>query len=205
VWNPGQGGGGSGAVFTDGVTIQGDGTSGSKIALLDAMTDGTTLQGAGIAADKLSIKPVPFFFTNATGNSFPPTTNRVIVFGVTMYAPILVSNIFVGVDGDNSGALYDLGFYDFGGNLITHVGAQSFPTGAGYNLPLLGGPILFPQGLYMFAFTGNNNVAAPQGNNQEFCWAWNQDQGPSVGGVLPPTISPLAVGPSTPQVGFALY
>jgi len=51
-------GGGSGTVTTDGVTIQGNGSVATPIALLDAITDGVTLQGAGISSSKLALKAV---------------------------------------------------------------------------------------------------------------------------------------------------
>jgi hypothetical protein len=55
VTNPGSAG--SGTVQTDGVTIQGDGSAGNKIAIKQVETD-ATLTGAGIVASPLSASPI---------------------------------------------------------------------------------------------------------------------------------------------------
>lgn len=205
VWNPGQGGGGGGTVHTDGVTIQGDGSSGTPIALLDAMTDGSTLQGAGIAASKLAVIPSSFYQQGFIQGNFGPNANVLWLNGFNLEGPMTIGNITIVVQNTDPTNLYDVGIYTAAGVLVAHAGAQAIPAGSVQTFALIGAPITLPQGRYLFAFTGNGGVVSIYYTANMLTWFESTGYGASVGGVLPATIAAPTPNPNNTAVCFCLF
>lgn len=205
VWNPGQGGGGGGTVHTDGVTIQGDGSVGTPIALLDAMTDGATLQGAGIAADKLAVIPSSFYQQGFIQGNFGPSANTIWLNGFNLLGPLTFSNITIVVQDTDASNLYDVGIYTAAGALVAHAGAQAIPAGSVQTFAMIGAPITLPQGRYLFAFTGDGGNVSIYYTANMLTWFENVGYGASAGGVLPNTIAAPTPSPNNTAVCFCLF
>ena len=220
VINPGGGGGGT--VTTDGVTIQGNGSAGSPIALLDAETDGVTLQGAGIAASKLALKavqtaarltgagtvaspldvagwPLTWFATNPGGTAgaqqFTYSANTLYIAGVLLLAPVRFSNITVDVAVVDAVHNCDLGFYTYAGNLVANIGPQTIPSLGLQTFATVQGVVTLPPGRYFFATTSVGTTAAllwSTAPGSILQFQSNGIFGASAGGVLPAMIVPPA-------------
>lgn len=205
VWNPG-GSGGSGTVHTDGVTIQGDGSIATPIALLDAITDGTTLTGAGIAANKLRVIPVDYLAIMTGSNFTGSGQDWVNVCGFTLQNPITFSNLVVSVAGsDAAPVLNDFGIYDAAGNLISNTGPFSFPVATDPVFPMQQGAKTIPQGRYLFAFTSSGTGLAIYGDTNLFSWHYSAFfAGFPTGGTLPATIPPASVAPALQTFSLAM-
>jgi hypothetical protein len=207
VWNPGQGGGGGGTVHTDGVTIQGDGSVASPVALLDAMTDGSTLLGAGIAANKLAIIPSIYLSAMSGSNFTGFTENFVAVCGFTVPTPLTFSNLVINIaNADDAPVLNDFGIYDFAGNLIANTGPFSFPVATQPVFPMQQGEQTIPQGLYLFAATSDGDGLAIYGDTNSFSWfETTAYTGFPTGGSLPSTIPPPGIVPNLQTFCVALF
>jgi hypothetical protein len=226
VWNPGSGGGGGGGtVHTDGVTIQGDGSAGNpvalldaitdgvsltgagisanKLALLDAMSDGLTLTGAGIVSSKLTVAPSSFFTSGRAQGSFGPGANVLLLMGFDLPGPLTFSTITIVVQDTDNVGLYDVGVYNAAGTLVAHAGAQTIPAGSVQNFSVVGGAKTVPQGAYMFAFTGAGNVTFYYDPSM-LVWCLQTNYGSSSGGVLPSTITPPTRAVAAGQFAFTL-
>jgi hypothetical protein len=205
VWNPGAGGGG-GTVQTDGVTIQGDGSAGNKIAI-KAVQLAARLTGAGTVASKLDIAgwPIPFISPGISGG-FPTTVtaNTLILYGLTIGYALTFSKISVNLTANDNTNNSDIGLYDASGLLVANIGAQHTPSGGVQTYGTVQGAQTIPPGLYFFAVTSAGSTLQLNGNDINFAAYWNSAFGSSSGGALPASITPPAVAPSLNGVTIAL-
>jgi len=196
AFNPGSGGGAA-TVQTDGVTIQGDGSAGNKIAIKAVQTN-ASLSGAGTVASPLGEKPLTFLRhgINIGGNA-RNGANQVSVSGIHVPVPLTFANILVFVDTVDAVNLYDIGIYSQAGALLANIGAQTLPTGNLQSFATLQGSQTIEPGLYLFAWTGNATTAQLRyDTGQHGGWVFNQDIAASVGGALPASIGAVAVAPN---------
>lgn len=201
VWNPG-GGGGSGTVQTDGVTIQGDGSAGNKIAI-KAVQLTARLTGAGTVASPLDVAgwPIAYFAPptpEGTGN-FSVTVNTLDVYGIAIPYAVVASNISISVDVADGANNYDFGLYNAAGTRVAHTGAVSVGATGTVTIALTGAPITLAPALYFFAWTGNSatlvlkmGVNFAGGGQAPYGLSFNHGYSASVGGVLPASITPPA-------------
>lgn len=219
IINPG-GSGGSGTVQTDGVTIQGDGSAGNKIALLDAITDNVTLQGAGISSSKLAIKAVQtdatltgagtvasplkvkpntfFALGSGQGGGVSVSTNTLTLCGFSLEGALTFSNISVNIFSGDASFDVDLGLYNAAGTLLANIGAQVINVTGIQVFPTVQGAQTIPPGRYLFAQTSNHNSFELFGSTVAF-WSWFAATGfgSSSGGALPASIAAPTLSPSS--------
>jgi hypothetical protein len=217
AFNPGSGGGG-GTVTTDGVTIQGNGSGGSPIALLAVETD-ATLTGAGVVGNTLKVA-TPFpggwplaFYSQGQGSAnqlvqFANANNTLNVYGFSLLAQVRFSNITVYIGTADNANNCDLGLYNSSGTLVAHIGAQHLPATNNQTFAIVGAPITLNPGIYFFATTSVATTAAiyiSGGNAQAWAYSLNTSYGASVGGALPASIAaPAASVQSVYVPSFAL-
>jgi len=188
----GSGGGGSGTVSTDGVTIQGDGSGGSPIALKQVET-GATLTGAGTLASTLGVTPVTrWMFGNALANT-TVNANQVSVWGVYLPVPVTFANLTVNFGNVDSTNKFDVGIYSAAGALIANLGGIVFTSGSGFQThATVQGSQTIAQGVYLVASTGNAtavNQFAGDSGQEPSSWFQNLNYTSSSGGALPNSIS----------------
>jgi hypothetical protein len=191
----GSGGGGSSTVTTDGVTIQGDGSGGSPIAIKQVETS-ARLTGAGTLASPLEVAALctRIYVGGNDGNTFNVGSANNIAGGETqVWYPTVISNVAVGVLTADAVNLYDIGLYNAALSLIAHIGAQTLPATGFQHFALVGAPITLFPGLYYYAFTGNSTTAVLRQldlNNYIYRYALRQAMTSTVSasGVLPSTI-----------------
>lgn len=208
VWNPGQGGGGSGTVHTDGVTIQGDGSVATPIALLDAETDGTSLLGAGISANKLRIQPVGYYTGGAPDVFVGTAAGFIGAYGVVIPSPLTFSHLTVIVGAHDPAETVDMGLYDYAGNLVANIGGRSLSANGLTTFATLQGVQTIPQGLYLFAESGTGNTFGLYGNQFGGNMFWYFAIGfesALVPGTLPATVTTPAIAPAQGNFNFALW
>jgi hypothetical protein len=206
VWNPG-GGGGSGTVHTDGVTITGDGSTGNPIAILQVETD-ATLAGAGTVASPLGVAdwPLPYISAGDNNNAFVVTANQVSVYGFVIPYRFTFSNIAVASQTGDSVNNSDVGIYSAAGNLVAHIGAQAIQTFTGLQaFAVVGGAKTLPPGVYFFGWTSAANVLTLAGNSGTPILSYTATAAASAGGALPGTITPPANSATIGLVRFLLY
>jgi len=212
----GSGGGGSGTVTTDGVTIQGDGSVGNPIAIKNAETDGVTLQGQGTIASNLALKAVQTnagltgagtvgsplgaapttywqpWFGRGSLSSQTITANTLYLSAMPVNWPVTFSHIGYAVNtADNSGNLYDIGVYNAAGTLLVHLGATAgttFCPTTGNKSVAVSSTTLQP-GVYYFAVTGNASTLSMNNCDTSHFFA-SISFGASSGGALPNSITP---------------
>jgi len=219
AFNPGSGGGAA-TVQTDGVTIQGDGSAGNKIALLDAITDGVTLQGAGISSSKLALKAVQ---TNAslsgagtagshlsvngapitgwcTSGAYTDqstlTANKLWLVGFFLAVPLTFSKIAVNIntaDGTNNS---DVGLYNVAGTLLANAGAQHMGSTGFQTFSAVQGAQTIPAGVIFLAATSAGSTLQLKQADDEPCLYVNTAFGSSAGGALPASITPPSLAAS---------
>jgi hypothetical protein len=199
------GGGGSGTVQTDGVTLQGDGSGGNKIRILQVETD-ATLTGAGTVASPLSVvnTPVPFWTNHAQDTSVGSlVANQLALQGHVIEYPLTATNLIIAISTGDAGGLYDIAIYNPAGTRLGHVGAQAMPTTGIQSFAIIGGPISLARGLYYFGITGNSTVM--QFNfNVAIVALFNASYVATVGGVCPASIAAPTVTPNSVQIAFAV-
>lgn len=206
VNNPGAGG--SGTTQTDGVTIQGDGSAGNKIAIKQVET-AARLTGAGTVASPLDIVGWPvagyLYPANDSGNlAFAANQTRVMAFQLG-YA-LTFSNIGVKVAVLDAGHNYDFGIYDAAGTLVAHIGAQTLPATGNLGFAVVGAPITITPGLYMFAMTGAATTAAlGYDSGISITLFSNQSYSATSGGALNGSVTALTPTPGLNAIAFSLY
>jgi len=195
VW--GGGGAGAGTVQTDGVTIQGDGSAGNKIAIKAVQTQ-PRLTGAGTVASKLDIAgwPITFFTSTSFGGAANIGANQVFISGFDLAYPLTFAHITVNISTADAVNLYDFGVYSLAGILLANIGAQSLPATGQTTFATLQGSQTIGPGLFAFAWTGNANTAHILGDNgNTWLWVSNSNVAASVGGALPASIPAQTVHP----------
>jgi hypothetical protein len=205
VWNPGQGGGGGGTVHTDGVTIQGDGSVATPVALLDAITDGSTLQGAGIAANKLRIAPIDFLTQGNPADFISLASSDLAAYGIVVDAPLTFSSIGLIVARQDPSETVDFGLYDLAGDLVCNVGGVVVTSNGLQSFDTLQGSITIPQGRYLFCVNSSGDNFALYGSSNDGVIAWYLNvffESAVTPGVLPATVTIPAI--SLTQNNFAL-
>lgn len=226
VFGATQSSGGGGTVHTDGVTITGNGSGGSPIALLDAMTDGVTLQGAGISASKLALKAVQtdgtltgagtvasplssigptfhFFSGGSYGQNFAVPQNQTLVFGFLIPYRLQVGTMYTNFatpDGSNNS---DVGIYSAAGSLLANYGAQHLGSFAEV-LPFVQGTVVFPAGEYYIAYTTAGTSLITSAGFSTASFVVSNTAGVTSGGALAGSITPPARSVSGVQALFAL-
>lgn len=207
IWNPG-GGGGISTVHTDGVTIQGDGSIATPIALLDAETDGVTIIGAGIAANKIRSNGAPVGFFNAVYDfgTLGPGGNGVIVCGFVLTAALTFSHLAANFTTPGGTDLVDLGVYTQAGTLVADIGPQNTNFTGIHSFAVLQAPVTLPIGLYMFGCACDGGfVKLASGNNGPMIWCQANLGAISAGGQLPSTVPAQTVTATNNGFGFALF
>jgi len=203
VFNPGSGGGAA-TVQTDGVTIQGDGSGGNKIALKAVQTDGT-LTGAGTVASTLRVKPLTIYFNSSDrSNGVSPNTNQVTAWAHVLQVPVTFSNLTIYIVVADAVNNADVGVYNAAGNLVANAGAQVMAATTWQTFAMVQGSQTILPGLYYFAFTSNSNTISFGRSLVSSIWAFTQNANASAGGALPATITPPAFAPSNQDLPFGL-
>lgn len=206
IWNPG-GGGGISTVHTDNVTILGDGSVATPIAIKQVEHD-TTISGAGTVASPLSVvgHSAPMVFGASTGSVTNATANQLVLYGFALpnlciFTTIQLYIVAVGV------SLSDVGIYNAAGTLVANAGAQVFGSTGTVAITLAQGTVTAQPGLYFFAFTSAANVfSIIDGGNNTLALYRNTAFGTSAAGALPATITPPALGaPSLGGPWFNLF
>lgn len=211
----GGGSGGAATVQTDGVTIQGDGSAGNKIAIKAVQTD-ATLTGAGTVASPLVVDhptgwPVTIWLpqgaTGGTNHSFP--TNTLDIYGIQVKEQVRFSQIYISIAQLDNAHLYDVGIYNFAGTLLANIGPIGLPATGNLFFTTNQSAQTINPGIYWFVFTGNNGTAQYQtdlGGRQTVAYASAQATQSSAGGTCPATITPLAKSYTNTQgfVGLVL-
>jgi hypothetical protein len=189
VWNPG-GSGGSGTVQTDGVTIQGDGSSGNKIALKQVETD-ATITGAGTVASPLSVVPPTynFFQYGGIGNNLALPQNQTLISGFLLPYSLTFSKIFFALTTADAGTNSDIGIYTAAGVLVANIGAQHLGTNFGNVIATVQGSQTIAAGLYMFAATTAGNTIVINSSFGTACWVFSSTAGVTAGGALAASIT----------------
>lgn len=210
----GGGSGGAATVQTDGVTIQGDGSAGNKIAILAVQTD-ATLTGAGTVASPLSAVtqtptgwPLPYFqfgvaAASATGLASPVNTLQLV--GIWILAQLRFSNVTVIVGTADAVNNYDIGMYNAAGTRAWHIGAQTIPSTGIQTFAVAGAPITINPGLYFWATTAVVNTATIYTSGttaQTLLYFSAFNQGATVGGAIPASITPPAKSISRDNMPF---
>jgi hypothetical protein len=203
VVSGGGGGGGAATVQTDGVTIQGDGSGGNKIAIKAVQTD-ATLTGAGTVASPLSAAqqtptgwPLPFYApytanSNSGAAAFANSANTLNIFGIYLPAAVQFSNIQILIGTADAVNNQDLGFYNAAGTRVAHIGAQTMAATGSRSFAVVGAPITLTPGLYFWATTSVGTTATLFMGNSTLMWGYslNTNYSASVGGALPASITP---------------
>jgi len=203
--NPG-GAGGLGTVQTDGVTIQGDGSAGNKIAIKAVQTT-TGLTGLGTVASKLGLSPSIGWFSGGTGNAATVVTaNQIVLCAQVIPFTLTFANIsWLNQVGDNANNC-DVGLYNSAGTLVANIGAQHIAFGAGVaTVAAVQGSQTIQQGLYFSAYTSaaGNFSLFQQGSG--LVPYFNGAFGSSVGGALPASIVPPALSAAQNCTLFGLW
>lgn len=187
VWG-GGGGSGSGTVQTDGVTIQGDGSAGNKIAI-KAVQNSARLTGAGTVASKLDIAGWPITLysdgTNAVNEGGPPA-NKLAIFSFFIPSAVQFDHLaFATVGGEAVNG--DIGLYSSAGVLVANLGAQVIGAGGLQSKAIAQGLISIQPDNYILAYTGVSGTLTLAGDS---VWVpvQNANFGASVGGALPASI-----------------
>jgi len=210
------GSGGSGTVNTDGVTIQGNGSVATPIALLDAITDGVTLQGAGISSSKLALKAVqtnsgltgtgavgsPLGLTPSNfysigsfggGPTQAVTANTLVICGVVIPLAVVFSNFTFWLAAGDASHDSDIGIYTPAGALLANLGAQLLTgTGAPQTIATLQSGVVIQPGKYLVAWTSAASTLSlytDAQTNAPWCWFSSASYGTSVGGACPASIT----------------
>lgn len=166
--------------------IEGSGGGGGAAQVF---SDGTTIQGNGLSSNKLAVIPITSFSIGGVGQQVNVTSNKVQLWGFYLPAPITFSDITVNISNADGGNLYDIGIYDSSGNLLAHIGAQGLPNIGDQTFAVVGAPITIPQGKHIFAWTGNSGGAQFNTATGYYNWISNGSAVSSSGGVLPATIT----------------
>lgn len=204
VWNPGSGGGG-GTVTTDGVTIQGNGSGGSPIALKQVETD-ATLTGAGTIASPLSVvsNAVTFFTVGSAQDHFGVSQNNTVIFGFVNPVPLTFSHIMMSVVTADAGNNTDFGIYTAAGVLVADIGAQVISGTGNQGFPTVQGSKTIAPGLYIFAITSAGTAFLYNGSNG-FSWVESGSAGVTSGGALAASITAPVASVVDLQANFALF
>jgi hypothetical protein len=208
MWKQASGGGGGsgGTVVTDGVTIQGNGTSGSKIALKQVETD-ATLGGAGTLASPLGMATQSFYaYPSYASTGRLVTANTLWVSGFFLPYPLIFSHIGFGIQVQDAANNSDIGIYTQAGVLVANIGAQILGTLFWNNIPIVQSPQTIPPGYYLFAVTSNASTLSLQVGFMSGPWVINYSTGVSVGGALPASTGAQSVAPQNGlSPGFVLF
>lgn len=221
---------GGGSVTTDGVTITGNGTGGSPIAILAVQNDGVTLQGAGTVASPMSIKAVqtaarltgagtvasPLDISGWPLNAFVRTGVLTPLFGPTssntlcisaFQLPYALTFAHIGVYVGQADASHDsdLGLFNSAGTLVANIGATLISTTGEQSFATVQGSQTIPPGTYWFALTSTSTTIEIYGDNNGFCMYFSQNFGSSSGGALPASISPPAYSIGRNILVFMLF
>jgi hypothetical protein len=186
VWNPGQGGGGSGTVHVDGTTIEGDGSAGNP----------------------LHVVPVDYYTTSSPDDFIGTTVDVLNVSGFVASSPLTFSNIMLLVAAADPTETVDVGIYNLAGDLIANIGAQIITAGGLQTLPTLQGAQTIPQGRYMLGVTGTTGGFALYGQQftGEINWYFSQNFAPATTpGTLNPTIATPPITPIQGSIFMGLY
>jgi|SRR5215469_1349102 len=206
VNNPG-GGGGAATVQTDGVTIQGDGSTGSKIALKQVETD-ATLTGAGTLASPLQVASWPVSGYDAYGLAANAralvTANKLQGMMFSLGYELSLSNITVYINAPDNANNNDIGLYNSAGTLVAHIGAQHIAGSAVQTFAVVGAPVTIPPGRYLFALTSAAGTFQLVGSGSIISQYYNDSFGTSSGGALPASITFPTASPQQAALAFIL-
>jgi len=204
----GRGGaGGGGTVQTDGVTIQGDGSAGNKIAI-KAVQTAARLIGAGTVASPLDVAgwPLTSYASLFALGGVAANTNQTRISGFALPAPLRFSQIGVRVGATDAVNNYDLGVYNAAGTLIANIGAQPLPTTGFVSFATVQGAQTILPGIYAFAFTGNAGTAQIFYDSGDGLVIFsNQNYQVTVGGALAASVPAVTPAPNTNGLAFILF
>lgn len=192
-WFSGNGSSGPATVQSDGVTLQGDGSAGNKLAI-KAVQLNASLFGAGTVASPLAITPARAFGPLASNQSGggPSAANKIFLSMILIPCPLTFSKLSFSLSTGDAVNNCDYGFYNTAGTLIANIGAQIIASTSLVSYSTVQGLQTIPQGNYYFGFTSNATTAKINYNNLVFSAYSNTGFGTSVGGALPATITPPA-------------
>jgi len=205
--NPGAGGG-SGTVQTDGVTIQGDGSAGNKIAIKQVETD-TTLTGAGTVASGLGVNGwgVPYVQKIIAVGANAVTAPNIALCALPLYAATKFSKIAIFIASCNATAGSDFGLYNAAGVLVANVGSHVLTTGAINSFNTVQGLLTISPGTYFFAFTtADTGVQIEVGGGADTTNLYiNLAFSAGGGATLPASITPPALVASAGGFDFTMF
>lgn len=191
VNNPNSGA--AATVTTDGVTIQGNGSGGSPIAIKQVETN-ASLNGAGTLASPLGETPLTWF------NPFPSPSpglgnsgaNQILLTGFILTNAVTFAHLAIALSTGDAGHNVDFGLYNAAGTLLANIGAQVITSTSLLSYATVQGSQTIYPARYYLGFTSNGTTAKIYGNTTFFTFYVNTSFGTSAGGALPSTITPLA-------------
>jgi hypothetical protein len=193
VTNPGSGSG-SGTVTTDGVTIQGDGSAGSPIAI-KAVQLQARLTGAGTVASKLDIGGWPLNFWQVglpdSSQDAAVTQNFSYLCSIQIGYALAFSKIALSVHAGDAGGVTAVALYDSTGARIAHTTPANLA--AGYpTLTFAEGSQTINPGDYWFLCASAAVGVRLYTCQQNWTPYSNEIFTATVGGVTPTSITPPA-------------
>ena len=132
--------------------------------------------------------------------TFSGTTNKALVWGISIHHPLKTSDVaYYVAAADSSSNTYDIGVYDTAGNLKAHIGptaGTSFAPSTGYKWqPWTTSNITLQPGDYFIAITCSATSSQAQlGYSTNWTAAPNSPENVSSGGTLPATMIVPTVG-----------
>jgi hypothetical protein len=205
VQNPGTSGGSS-TVTTDGVTIQGNGSGGSPIALKAVETD-SSLSGAGIVGNTLKVTPMTFWAAaSASVSGFGNTSaNMLFISSIEIPAPLTFAHIIAQASTGDGANNSDIGLYNISGTLIANIGAQLISVTTAVSYATLQGAQTIPQGSYLVAMTSVGTTLKLFGANSYYVQYHSAAYGSSSGGALPASITPPTLSIAASNLGLYFF
>lgn len=196
----------SATVITDGVTIQGNGSGGSPIAI-KAVQVAARITGAGTVASPLDLAGIPvdyFQDSSAPSNSALAGANQVWVNGFTLQAAITFTKLGCFVQTADAVNAYDLGVYSVAGALLANVGPRTLPATGWKTFAINQTTVTLNPGRYVFAFTGNSTTAHVGYDGNRAAWTVNSNYASSSAGTLPNSLTAFTIAPASSPLAMIL-
>lgn len=206
-------------ISTDGVTLQGNGSAASPVAIKAVQVDGATITGAGTVASPLVAGaaipigwPLNWYSFGEAGLAtafalFGHTANTYTAWGIVLPVQLAVDTLILNIHLGDATHNCDAGLYNAAGHLVANIGAQHLTATGIQQFAIAQGAVTLNPGRYYFATTSVATTATLYTTNdgitpQSFYFA--QDLGTTTGGALNATITPPAEAPAANGPIFSL-
>jgi hypothetical protein len=173
---------------------------------LSTVTTDATLTGAGTVASPLKVAnpfpsgwPLTWYASRPGGGSiqqiFGQNVNTLVLYGIYIEAQVRFGHIVLDIQTADAVNNCDVGFYNIGGTLAAHIGAQTIPSTGIQSFSVSGGAVTLNPGRYYWASTSTTATAGYRVSDQQhnnWTFILNNNFGASAGGALPASITPPA-------------